>query len=210
MPERHQLTELQLAILRVLWDRGEATVQDIWEALHAERGLAQTTVATMLSRLERRGVVTRRAPPESRQYHYRAAVTEREVQHSMVGELTERLFDGDVTALVQHLLTAEDVSPGDIARIRDMIERVETTAPLASSMFAWLLTYLIHSSALLGLAWLVTRRRRLEPVAADLLWKVALVAGLVTGTIQSRLDLSTSRAVTLPAAASPLETWKDR
>src|SRR5436853_7590333 len=129
MPGRHQLTELQLAILRVLWDRSEATVQEIWEALHADRGLAQTTVATMLSRLERRGVVTRRAPPQPRQYHYRAAVTEREVQHSMVGELTERLFDGDVTALVQHLLTGEDVSPGDIARIRDMIERVETNAP---------------------------------------------------------------------------------
>jgi BlaI family transcriptional regulator, penicillinase repressor len=127
MPGRHQLTELQLAILRVIWDKGEATVQDIWEALHAERGLAQTTVATMLSRLERRGVVTRRA--QSRQYHYRAAVTEREVQHSMVGELTERLFDGDVTALVQHLLSDDDVSPGDIAKIRDMIERVETNAP---------------------------------------------------------------------------------
>ncbi len=126
MPGRHQLTELQLAILRVIWDRSEATVQDVWEALHAERGLAQTTVATMLSRLERRGVVTRRA--QSRQYHYRAAVTEREVQHSMVGELTERLFDGDVTALVQHLLTGKDVSPGDIAKIRDMIERVETNA----------------------------------------------------------------------------------
>src|SRR5947207_12568643 len=126
MPGRHQLTELQLAILRVIWDRSEATVQDIWEALHAERGLAQTTVATMLSRLERRGVVTRRA--QSRQYHYRAAVTEREVQHSMVGELTERLFDGDVTALVQHLLSGQDVSPGDIAKIRDMIERVETNA----------------------------------------------------------------------------------
>src|SRR5436853_140602 len=65
MPGRHQLTELQLAILRVLWDRGEATVQDIWEALHAERGLAQTTVATMLSRLARRAVVPRRA--QSRQ-----------------------------------------------------------------------------------------------------------------------------------------------
>ncbi len=129
MPGRHQLTELQLAIMRVVWDRSEATVQDIWEALHAERGLAQTTVATMLSRLERRGVVTRRAPPQARQYHYRAAVTEREVQHSMVGELTERLFDGDVTALVQHLLSAEDVSPGDIAKIRDMIDRFETNAP---------------------------------------------------------------------------------
>ena len=127
MPSRHQLTELQLAIMRVIWDRSEATVQEIWEALHAERGLAQTTVATMLSRLERRGVVTRRA--QARQYHYRAAVTEQEVQHSMVGELTERLFDGDVTALVQHLLSGEDVSPGDIAKIRDMIERVETNAP---------------------------------------------------------------------------------
>ncbi|MFN2570280.1 MAG: BlaI/MecI/CopY family transcriptional regulator [Gemmatimonadales bacterium] len=127
MTERHQLTELQLAILRVVWDKGEATVQDIWEALHPGRGLAQTTIATMLSRLERRGVVTRRA--ESRQYHYRAAVTEQEVQHSMVGELTERLFDGDITALVQHLLSGEDMSPGDLAKIRDMIERVETNAP---------------------------------------------------------------------------------
>ena len=123
MPERHQLTELQLAILRVIWDKGEATVQDIWEALHPERGLAQTTVATMLSRLERRGVVNRRA--QARQYHYKAAVTEAEVQHSMVGELTERLFAGDVTALVQHLISDEDISPGDIAKIRDMIERAE-------------------------------------------------------------------------------------
>src|SRR5437588_11345418 len=127
MSGRHQLTELQLAIMRVIWDRSEATVQEIWEALHPERQLAQTTVATMLSRLERRGVVTRRA--QARQYHYRAAVTEQEVQHSMVGEMTERRFDGDVTALVQHLLSGEDVSPGDLAKIRDMIEHVETNAP---------------------------------------------------------------------------------
>jgi len=123
MPDRHQLTELQLAILRILWTRGEATVLDIWETLHAERGLAQTTIATMLSRLERRGVVTRRA--QARQYQYKAAVTEAEVQHSMVGELTERLFDGDVTALMQHLLSGSDVSPGDLAKIRQMIERAE-------------------------------------------------------------------------------------
>ena len=78
-------------------------------------------------------------------------------------------------------------------------------APLASSLFAWLLTYAIHSTVLLGIAWLVTRRRRLEPAAADLLWKVALLAPLVTGTIQSRLELRTTAAVTwpLPAPALP-------
>ncbi len=68
----------------------------------------------------------------------------------------------------------------------------------ASSLLAWLLTYAIHSTVLLGLAWLVTRRWRLEPSATDLLWKVALLAPLVTGTIQSRLALTTPTAVRLP------------
>src|SRR5438067_998251 len=72
---------------------------------------------------------------------------------------------------------------------------------LASSLLAWLLTYLIHSTVLLGVAWLVTRRRRLEPAASDVLWKVALLAGLLTGTIQSRLDLSA------PAAERSRRDW---
>jgi HEAT repeat protein/beta-lactamase regulating signal transducer with metallopeptidase domain len=70
---------------------------------------------------------------------------------------------------------------------------------LPSSLLAWLLTYLIHSTALLGIAWIVTRTRRLEPGAADLLWKVALLAPLITGTIQSRLQLATPTAMRLPA-----------
>jgi BlaI family transcriptional regulator, penicillinase repressor len=125
-----QLTELQLAILGVLWERGEATVAEIWEALHAERGLAQTTLATVLTRLERRGVVAHRT--RARQYVYRALVTEAEAQHSMVRELTDRLFEGDVTALVSHLLSARDVSPGDLARIRDMLESAGSTEETAT------------------------------------------------------------------------------
>lgn len=72
-----------------------------------------------------------------------------------------------------------------------------------NSLFTWLLTYAIHSTLLLGLAWVVTRRFRLEPAASDLVWKVALLAGLVTGTIQSRLELRTPTAMTLPPAALP-------
>ena len=125
MSETHQLTALQLSMLRVLWDRGEATVTDIWEALQEERGLAQTTLATMLSRLERRGVVTHRT--QARQFVYRALVTESEVRHSMVSELTSRLFEGDVPALVSHLLNAQDVSPGDRNRIREMLQDATLT-----------------------------------------------------------------------------------
>ncbi len=124
MAEPIALTELQIQILRHLWTRGEASVAEIWEELHAERGLAQTTVATLLTRLERRGVVARRA--ESRQYLYRAMVTEADVQRSMVEELTERLFDGDVTALVTHLISSPEIAPGDLARLRAMIDHAES------------------------------------------------------------------------------------
>lgn len=122
MTRRHQLTALQLAILRVLWEKSEATVSELWEALHPERGLAQTTLATLLTRLERRGVVAHRT--QSRQFIYRAVVTAQEVQHSMVSELTATLFEGDVPSLVNHLLTAQDVSPGDLKKIRDMLATV--------------------------------------------------------------------------------------
>lgn len=124
MPEPHELTELQITILRHLWEHGEATVAEVWEPLHASRGLAQTTVATLLSRLERRGVIARRV--EQRQYVYRPLVSEQEVRQSKVSELTERLFAGDVTALVNHLLSSQEVAPGDLARLRALIDEAES------------------------------------------------------------------------------------
>ena len=121
MPETHHLTELQIAIMRVLWERGQATVAEIQEALRDERGLALTTVATLLSRLEKRGVVSHET--RQRQFVYQASVTEAEVQHSMIHELTERLFAGDVAAMMSHLLSGRDISPGDLERIKSMLEQ---------------------------------------------------------------------------------------
>lgn len=124
MPESHQLTELQLALLRALWHRGEATVAEICDALRPERSLAPTTVATLLSRLERRDIVSHRV--EARQFVYRATVTEDAVRHSMLSELTEQLFDGDVAELVSHLLSARDISSGDIEKVKEMIAHHES------------------------------------------------------------------------------------
>lgn len=119
MSELHHLTGLQIAMLRVLWQRGEASVAEIGEALRPDRVLAQTTVATVLSRLEKRGVVTHRR--EARQFVYRAAITEGDVRGSMVQELTERLFHGDVAELVNHLLAGRDIGANDLARVKQMI-----------------------------------------------------------------------------------------
>lgn len=120
------LTGLQIEILKVLWERGEATVAEVREVLRPERELAHTTVATLLSRMEKKGVVTHRV--EGRQYVYVPAVEVSRVKRSVLGELTEvadRLFAGDIADLVSHLLAESDVDAEDLARVREMIERKE-------------------------------------------------------------------------------------
>ena len=114
----YSVTELQLALLRVLWARSEATVAEVQEALRPERELAATTVATLLTRLAKRGLVRHRV--EGRQYVYRAAVTEEAVQQAMAQEVAE-LFSGDVASLVSHLLSARDVNAADLERVKQLI-----------------------------------------------------------------------------------------
>ena len=124
MPDTVGLTGLQLAILEVLWDRSEATTQEVWEALNRERTLALTTVATLLSRLERKKVVTHRR--EGRHFVYWATVSRSEVRRSKVRDLTESLFDGDPAALIRHLVRAESVDAEELARIRELLEEAES------------------------------------------------------------------------------------
>lgn len=116
-----ELTELQLAIMRVLWSRGEAAVSEVHEEALPQRSLALTTVATVLTRLEKAGLVARRQA--GRHYLYRPLVSEEEVRRSMVSGLADRLFQGDVTALVSHLLAAGDIAAGDLDRVRRLIEQ---------------------------------------------------------------------------------------
>lgn len=119
MSDTHTLGDLQLAIMRQLWQRGEAAVADVHEALLDERGLALTTIATMLRKMEEKGVVTHRS--EGRRYLYRPTVSEQQVRRTMVGELTERLFRGDPAALVSHLLAEHRIDPEELSELRALL-----------------------------------------------------------------------------------------
>ncbi|MEM7050891.1 MAG: BlaI/MecI/CopY family transcriptional regulator [Acidobacteriota bacterium] len=123
MTKTFRLGDLQLAIMRVLWGRREATVSDVHRALAEERGLAPTTIATMLTKMETKGVVDHRT--EGRRFVYRPLVSEREIRRAMLGDLTERLFAGDVTAVVSHLLAENEVDPRELSELRRMIEDYE-------------------------------------------------------------------------------------
>jgi BlaI family penicillinase repressor len=119
MERSHHLGELQHAIMRVLWDAGEATVTEVHAALSADRHRAPTTSATMLTKMEKKGVVDHRL--EGRQFVYHPTVSEEAVTRTMVADLTKQLFEGDVTALVSHLITKQEIDPKELGRLRRMI-----------------------------------------------------------------------------------------
>lgn len=115
------LSELQIALMRVLWRRGEVSTAEMAAAMAEDRGLAHTTVATLLTRLEKRGVVTQRR--DGRQLFYRANIEESDVRRSMVADLIGSLFAGDANELVAHLVQESEIDPGDLARMRERLMR---------------------------------------------------------------------------------------
>lgn len=125
MNDPHHLASLQLAIMHILWERKHATVAEVREALLERRPLAYTTVATMLSKMEQNGQVTHRNV--GRVLVYRPAIRRDQVNRSMVSDLAERLFLGDVTEMVTHLLDGCDVSPDELSRLRSLIRQKEKT-----------------------------------------------------------------------------------
>ena len=115
----HRLGELQLSILKVLWEREEATVADVHKQVSTGRGLAYTTVATMLRKMEARGLVQHRV--EGRSFVYRAAVAAAAVTRSMSDHLLDRLFAGSLSEMVAHLLTTREISREELTRLEKLI-----------------------------------------------------------------------------------------
>jgi len=114
------LSDLQLDVMRQVWSRGAATVADVHGALLASRGLALTTVATVMNRLTRDGVLSRcRA---GRTFVYRAQLSESEVKRSAVQSLLSRLFGGNPEALVSHMVSEGDVTTEALDAVRAMLD----------------------------------------------------------------------------------------
>jgi len=115
----YRLGDLQLRIMRVLWKLGPAGVAEVQEEL-GDR-LAYTTVATMLRKMEDRGLVRHRQ--QQRRFIYEAAVSDEEVTRSMAHDLVDRLFEGSLADTVSHLLETREVSRRELARLEELIQR---------------------------------------------------------------------------------------
>ena len=115
------LSEIQLSVMHALWRQGQADIQMVVEAMAADgRELAYTTVATLLKRLEKRGLVAHEKSGRKQIFH--AQVTESEVRESMVSGLIGSLFRGDPQALASHLVENHDMDESDLRALRQLID----------------------------------------------------------------------------------------
>src|SRR5688572_32081783 len=92
------LTPQELAIMKVVWDRGQSTVRDVYEALREKRTIAYTTVMTMMKILEEKGYLTKSAA--DRAHLYRQTKPREQVMGAMVRDFVDRVFDGAPDALL--------------------------------------------------------------------------------------------------------------
>ena len=122
MPRKDvHVSDIQLLLMRSLWDAGRATTAEVHDQVGKPRQLAYTTVATLLTRLEKRGLV--KSVKEQGERVFKPAVTETEVTRSMVSSLVETLFRGDPSALVSHLVNEKDIGKDDIEAVRKLLAK---------------------------------------------------------------------------------------
>jgi len=115
------LTEAELRLMDVLWDRGAATVAEVVEALPKDLGLAYNTVLTTLRILEDKGYLTHTKSDEGRAFRYEPVVGRQEASRKAVRYLVSRFFRNSPELLVLNLLENEELGEAELQRIRKLI-----------------------------------------------------------------------------------------
>jgi predicted transcriptional regulator len=118
------ISETEQAVLKVLWELGQGTVREVLAALNAQgHGWAYTTVQTLLTRLVNKGyVVADRSGPA---HVYRPAVSLAELLQQRLTDLADTFCEGTTSPLVLALVEGAQLSPEEIARFRELLDKLE-------------------------------------------------------------------------------------
>ena len=122
-PASSQPTEVELQILRILWERGPSLVREIHARLEADKGTSYSTTVKMLSVMLDKGLVRR--DEEATPHVYRAVMTRERAKRRMLAELIGKVYDGSAKSLVMHALSSQKASPEEIDEIRQLLDELK-------------------------------------------------------------------------------------
>jgi BlaI family transcriptional regulator, penicillinase repressor len=114
-------TDVELEILNVLWNLGEASVRQIHDALKATRTTGYSTTLKMVQVMHEKGLVTR--DESVRPQIFRAAASQEDTQLHMLDDLTERVFGGSASRLVMRLVASEKLSEEELAELNSLLKK---------------------------------------------------------------------------------------
>jgi len=119
--KRPAMSPAETEVLRLVWDSEAATVQQVYDALPANRKVTYVTVATLLRRLEEKGYLKHRV--RGKAFIYTPAVKKEDVINRTIGDLVQRLFGGNPVPLMQHLALHSEINDEDIEKLRDLAKK---------------------------------------------------------------------------------------
>jgi len=122
-PKHNTLTPQELEIMKLVWQRGAATVRDVYETLLERRKIAYTSVMTMMKILETKGYLKKRR--QDRAFLYRPAHPQNQVIRGMIREFIDRVFNGSAEPLLVHLVKSRRLREKDLHKIVRMVEESE-------------------------------------------------------------------------------------
>jgi predicted transcriptional regulator len=122
------IPDSELDVLKVLWDRGQATVREVLETLRtAGRQWSYATVATLLDRLETKGVIT--SDRSELAFVYKPTITTHEVRQKRLNSLVDKLYEGEPGLLVLHLLKSHPLDASQAKEVRAVLEEMTGEKP---------------------------------------------------------------------------------
>jgi BlaI family transcriptional regulator, penicillinase repressor len=122
-PRLPRPTDAELAILRVLWERGPSTVRQVQESLSGQRVIGYTTILKLMQIMADKGLVAR--DESDRTHIYAARKSEEHTQRQLLQDLLDRAFGGSALKLVMQALSTRKSSPEELAQIRQLLDEGE-------------------------------------------------------------------------------------
>jgi len=117
------LSNVQLEIMNVIWEKGEATVTDVWEEIKKKRDVARTTIMTLMARLEEKGWLKHKTVSPT--FIYSATRLKDESAGKIVSGILDKVFHGSTENLVMALLDHNKVSREELSRIGNIVKQAE-------------------------------------------------------------------------------------
>lgn len=123
-PNSEYPTELELQILKVMWDAEPMTVREVRDALDAGgRDLAHTTVITTLGTMVDKGQIEKLEPTQGKAFRFSPLIQRDDVSKGMLGDLVERVFDGSAEAVMLSLLDVKELNEEELTSLRKLLNK---------------------------------------------------------------------------------------